>query len=64
MPEDLDWYLWRPIVHERRLCSLRELEEHHSLDDLREMHMALDVVDELAHAVAAEQKRRAEEARR
>jgi hypothetical protein len=55
--------LWRPIVHERRLCSLRDLEEVHSLDDLREMHLALDVVEDLAAAVAAEQKRRAEEAR-
>jgi hypothetical protein len=47
-------------VHERRIATLRELEEVYSLDDLRDMHLALDVVDDLAAAVAAEAKRRSE----
>lgn len=58
VPGELDWYLWRPIVHERRLATLRDLDEHHGLDDLREMHLALDVLDELESKIAEEQKRR------
>jgi hypothetical protein len=61
VPDELDWYIWRPVVHERRLCTLRELQEFYSLDDLREMHAALDVIDELAAKVAAEAKRRSEQ---
>jgi hypothetical protein len=52
--------LLRPAVHERKLCTLRELQEFYSLDDLRVMNDALDVVDELAAKVAAEAKKRAE----
>jgi hypothetical protein len=47
-------------MHERRVTTLYELETVHSLDDLRDMNMALDVVDELAAKVAAEAKKRAE----
>jgi len=47
-------------MHERRQCTLRELQEFYSLDDLREMHAALDVQDELTEKTAAEAKRRAE----
>lgn len=39
---------------------MRELEEYYSLDDLRDMHLALDVIDDLAAAVGAEQKRLSE----
>lgn len=46
VPESLDWYVWR--VARSPLCSgLREIEEHWSLDDLVDAHMALDVEDEL-----------------
>jgi len=64
VPEHLDWYIWRPIVHERQLCTLRELEEHYSLSDLADMHDALDVVDALAAKAHAENERRRAEAQR
>jgi hypothetical protein len=57
IPDELDWYVWRPIVHERRITTLRELEQHHSLEDLRQMHLALDVVDDLEAAVAEAAKK-------
>jgi hypothetical protein len=60
VPEHLDWYLMRPTVHEHRMCTLRELQEFYSLDDLRTMNETLDVIDELAAKVAAEAKKRAE----
>lgn len=50
----------RPTVHERSLCTLRELQEFYSLDDLRTMHDTLDVIDDLAAKAAAEAKKRAE----
>jgi len=51
-------------VHERRLCTLRELETYYSLTDLADMHDALDIVDALAAKVHAENKRRAEAQRK
>jgi len=50
----------RPAVHERPLCTLRELQEFYSLDDLRLMNESLDVIDDLAAKAAAEAKKRAE----
>jgi hypothetical protein len=50
-------------MDERPLCKLHELEQHYNLDDLRLMHVALDVREELAAKVAAETKRRAEAAK-
>lgn len=52
--------MWRPLTAERPLAKLWELEERYSLDDLRDMHLALDVLDELTAKVAAKQKELAE----
>lgn len=34
-------------MHERQVATLRELEEYYGLDDLHDMHAALDVLDAL-----------------
>jgi hypothetical protein len=60
VPEELDWFIWRPILHEKRLCTLHELETIYGLPALAEMHVALDLQDELTAKVNAENKRRAE----
>jgi hypothetical protein len=52
------------LTHERNRASLREIEEWWSLTDLAEAHLALDVHDELAEKVAAEHRRKQEEAQR
>jgi hypothetical protein len=40
--------VWRVLTHERSPVSgLREIEEHWSLEDLVDAHLALDVHDEL-----------------
>ena len=49
---------------ERPLCKLYELDERYSLDDLRDMHLALDVLEDLNAAVATEQKRLSETPKR
>jgi len=51
-------------LHERQQCTLHELETVYSLPDLAKFHMGLDIVDELATKVHAENKRRAEAQRK
>ena len=52
------------LTHERNRSTLAEIETHWSLVDLIDAHLALDVYDELAERMAAEQQRRHEEAER
>ena len=56
--------MWRVLTHERNRASLAEIEEKWSLADLAAAHLALDVHDELAEKVAAEQQHKIEEAQR
>lgn len=56
--------MWRVLTHERNRATLAEVERDWSLDDLLDAHLALDVHDELAERVAADQQRKHEEAER
>ena len=46
-PANLDFALWRPILRNPPLGSLRELQDGtYSIDDLADMHEAMDVEEE------------------
>jgi uncharacterized protein YbdZ (MbtH family) len=48
VPSGLNWFVWRVVTHERSPASgLHEVEQHWSLTDLLNAHLALDVHDEL-----------------
>ena len=56
---NLDWRIWRPILRNPPLCTLRELTEGpYTIDELADMHEAMDVEDENArrHEAAQEKK--------
>lgn len=56
--------LWRPVLAEPPLCSIRELHDGtYSIDDLADMHEALDLKDELSRR-AREQAERESAAKR
>ena len=47
MPVNINWYIWRPIVSEPQLCTLKELKDGtYNINDLADMHEALDVMHE------------------
>ena len=59
---NLEWYVWRPILRNPPLCTLSELQEggRYTLDDLADMHEAMDVEEEndRRYRVAAKERER------
>ncbi len=46
-PVNIKWYIWRPIMSEPQLCTLKELRDGtYNINDLADMHEALDVIQE------------------
>ena len=46
-PANIDFAIWRPILRNPPLCSLRELQDGtYTIDDLADMHEAMDVEEE------------------
>ena len=42
MRVNVEWYLWRPVLHNPPLCAWKELKDGtYSLNDLADMHDAL-----------------------
>jgi hypothetical protein len=40
---NIDNYVWRPILHDPQLCTLRELQDGtYNINDLADMHEAMD----------------------
>ena len=50
--------LWRPVLAEPQLCKLHELEDGtYSIDDLADMHEALDLKDAIQKKKQQKQQR-------
>ena len=55
MPENINWYIWRPILCEPQLAKLREFQDGtYSINDLADMHEALDFKDEYVRILSKE----------
>lgn len=45
---NLDLFLWRPVISDPSLCSLKELDDGtYNINDLLDMHEALDLILEM-----------------
>lgn len=55
--ENINWYLWRPVMRDPPLCRLRELQDGtYSINDLADFHEAMDIEIENQRRFDAAQK--------
>jgi hypothetical protein len=61
VPGQLDWYLAKVWSNHAKLgVTMRDLDTTYSLEDVEQMHMALDVYDDLDRKLAALQAKAAQ----
>jgi len=45
VPEDLDWFIWRPVM--KRKATLTEIDTHYTLEEVEYLNMAIDLEEKL-----------------
>lgn len=45
-PDDLDWFIWRLVVHPRISETLRQIETEWTLEDAEVAHQVLDAIED------------------
>ncbi|MCK9435585.1 MAG: hypothetical protein M0Q12_00085 [Synergistaceae bacterium] len=53
-PDTFFWSIWRPVVSPGCSVNLRELEEYYSVDDLLDLHEAMDMRENMLMEVYEE----------